>query len=404
MHAFEQCNSLEEISLGSYLTDIYQFNDIPKLKTATFDASINILQTPLFNDCPSLETVHFNADTFQNAYFSRAMLFSDCPNIKDLSFGDGPTNVPQSFMSGFTNLETIKLPGTIQTIDKGAFSQCSSLKTITNLNDLTLTSVGKQAFLNCFALTGSLTVTYDVEDETFRGCSNLAIEVTSSVKNIGKSAFESSGITKISFLNIESIPAKCFKNCAQLTTLEDLDKVTEISEESFYGCTGLTKIALPTQLTSVPTNAFRKCTGLTELTINDELLTIHSFAFAECNNLKTVNVNAESSKLKSVADYSFAACPCSIKFSENTYVSEQAFSSKIPTDQPAKDTDQSDDSPMLKDGAVIAIVVVIIVVVLAAGVVLLFFRKSDDGEGEDNEQRKELVSEEDEEQKDVAQV
>ena len=81
--------------------------------------------------------------------------------------------VGNSAFSGFTKLETIKIPNTVSEIDKRAFENCSSLNNVVIPDSVTI--IRGAAFLNCTSLTS---ISFGsgisaIEGECFKGCTAL---------------------------------------------------------------------------------------------------------------------------------------------------------------------------------------------------------------------------------------
>ena len=105
-------------------------------------------------------------------------------------------------------------------IGNGAFSLCTSLKSVTIPDSVT--SIGNTAFYACQNLT----------DVTIPG----------SVTSIGKSAFHS---------------------CYSLYSVTIQDGVNSIGDYAFEYCTSLTSMTIPGSVTSIGKSAFHGCTNLT---------------------------------------------------------------------------------------------------------------------------------------------
>ena len=114
------------------------------------------------------------------------------------------------------------IPGTVSSIEVGAFSSCTGLTSVTIPDSVT--SIGWGAFSDCTGLT--------------------SVVIPDSVTGIGNSAFS---------------------GCTGLTSVVIGNSVTTIGEYAFSGCTGLTSVTIPDSVTSIGWGAFSWCTGLTSV-------------------------------------------------------------------------------------------------------------------------------------------
>ena len=147
----------------------------------------------------------------------------------------------------------------VTSIGDYAFSQCSSLSSITIPNSVT--SIGEVAFSGCSSLT-SITIPNSVTSigaHAFNGCSSLAsVTIGNGVTSIGRFAFES---------------------CSSLTSVTIGNSVTSIESSAFYGCSSLTSITIPNSVTSIGAYAFYGCSSLTSITIPNSVTSIGFYAF-----------------------------------------------------------------------------------------------------------------------------
>ena len=126
-----------------------------------------------------------------------------------------------------------------------AFSQCTSITTVTIPNSVT--NIGIQAFWNCTSL--------------------ASVTIPNSVTSIGNNAFY---------------------GCISLTNVTIPDSVASIGDWVFYNCSSLTNATIPNHVTSIGMYAFSKCASLTSVTIPNGVTNIAQWAFSYCTNLTKV--------------------------------------------------------------------------------------------------------------------
>ena len=181
----------------------------------------------------------------------------------------------------------------VTSIGRNAFVQCTNLTNIEIPNSVT--SIGDHAFEGCSGLT-SVTIPNSVTSIgywAFDGCSSLTnIEIPNSVTSIGSSAFRGcTGLTSIEIPNsVTSIGDYAFRSCTGLTSIEIPSSVTSIGKKAFYNCTGLTSIEIPNSITKIEESTFQYCSDLTSIEIPNSITEIGEWAFYCCNNLRSVSI------------------------------------------------------------------------------------------------------------------
>ena len=161
------------------------------------------------------------------------------------------TNYDYSWNTPWYNrtVRNVVISSGVTTIGSSAFSNCSSLSTVTLPE--TLRTIGGSAFSSCNKL--------------------KSITIPDSVKAIGNSAFF---------------------NCANLSDITLGFGITTISSSLFSRCTNLENIILPEGIKTIEYYAFENCTNLQEVTIPASMISIATTAFQNCPCLTDIYYNA----------------------------------------------------------------------------------------------------------------
>lgn len=166
-----------------------------------------------------------------------------------------------------TNLHKIQMSKKLKYIGASAFSECNSLEAV----DLpeSVTYIGSNAFFNCrnAKITLGSNVDY-VGSASFYNCLNLQEIITlgNNIDKIHENAFASSGIEKIYIPNsVQNISGNAFNSCI---TLEEVvftseSKLERIGGHAFEGCVSLKEVHLPPSIKEIGSSAFRSCGSLT---------------------------------------------------------------------------------------------------------------------------------------------
>jgi hypothetical protein len=100
---------------------------------------------------------------------------------------------------------------------------------------------------------------------------------------------------------VTSIGTDAFYQCFNLTSVAVPDGVTRVSDYAFYQCSSLTNVALPNSVTNLGSYAFGSCSAVTNLTLSNNLTSIGANAFNSCFNLASVTIPKSPASLGSYA-------------------------------------------------------------------------------------------------------
>ena len=231
--AFESCSGLISISIPSSLKSIGEC---------------------AFGYCSSLTSIDVDPDnpnySSENGilYNKNKTILLQCPNGKT---GDLPP-----------------LPGTITTIEVGAFTECRGL-TGSLILPHSVKTIGPMAFAHCSGLTGSLIL-------------------PNSLKTIGSMAF-----------------FHCYGFTGNLALPNSLEVIESLAFTNCYGFTG--ELTLPGSVIIIERDAFAQCSGFTgNLTIPHSVIVIGHYAFADCGGFTGDLIIPNSVKM--IESGAFAKC------------------------------------------------------------------------------------------------
>lgn len=234
--------------------------------------------------------------------------FSDCTSLLTVSLPSTLTEMEPLVFSGDSALTTAVIPAGVTTIPSQAFCYCVSLQNVTIPEGVT--SIGDYAFYSNHSLT-SLTIPQSVTTiggHAFRMCDGLAsITLPDSMNYIGESCFRSdSSLTTITLpAGLTKIEAFTFRECPSLTTIVIPEGVTELGTNAFFKCYNLQSVSLPSTLTFVGYGCFAQDTMLASAVLPEGLTIIAPYAFSNCHNLPSVSL---PSTLDSIGRQAFFRC------------------------------------------------------------------------------------------------
>ena len=247
--------SLEKIGMEAFMGCV-------NLNSIVLPDNLNTINSYAFCET-GIASVHIKT-TLQN--WARA--FEGCEYLSDVRIDEGIKEIPNYAFNNCSSLSEIKLPSSLETLGRFAFSH-TALKSV-KIPD-TMTSLGG-AFINCAELT-QINIPDGVTElcpNEFNGCTSLEnIVLPAGLKTINSPyAFSETAIKTI------TIPAG----------------VKEISYGSFYGCDSLERVVFKGNITKIGELAFANCGSLKTLTPAEIKATIGRCAFSNCKSLKSVTL------------------------------------------------------------------------------------------------------------------
>lgn len=172
----------------------------------------------------------------------------------DVVVPDGVLQIADAFY-GNTEIESVKLPDSVEYISDHAFYGCEELLKVNIPKNIK--KIGEWAFFGCIKLKKiSIPAGAEVGSYTFSCCYKIK-EVS---------------------VDCENIPMSAFERCEKLEEVNLSENVKEIGPYAFYFCEALEDIKLPGSLETIGGSALRRI-GAKKLKLGENITTIGSLAF-----------------------------------------------------------------------------------------------------------------------------
>ena len=333
--AFSGCSNMNSLTIGNSVTSIggYVFygcnitnltigDSVTSIGEYAFE-SCSITKLTIGNALASISNYGFASCNINTVYYTGDI--DQWCNTQFRGFYSNPLTKAQRLYIDNELITDLVIPETVTEIKDYAFCCAAFLTSVTIPS--TVTSIGIDAFYNCYGLTGSLTIPYSVTfigDHAFQCCNNLSaiyytgdinqwcniyfggfysnplscasnlfidnelvtdLVIPETVSEIKSYAFEGAGcLNSLTISNsVTSIGDRAFGSCYNLTSLTIGDSVTSIGEHAFALCTRLAdSLIIPNSVTSIGYAAFSSCRNFTSLTIGNSVTSIGGVAFAGC--------------------------------------------------------------------------------------------------------------------------
>ena len=318
-YAFRECTNLEKVGLPDSIEFIrhHAFQDCTALKKIRLPASLKEMDHGVFMNCISLQG---SLDIPDGIVWIGEMCFADCGRLTEIHIPDSVISISPDAFNGCASLSELTLPGGIVYIGTGAFHGCTSLVSV-DVSDVSAASpdntqiqCGLQgfAFSDCSSLKtvkipGSVKT---VEPGAFSNCQLLGRII------LGE------GITSIG--GRSGLYCSVFSECQNLRTVELPTTLTRIGVYAFYGCKSLRNINIPESVREIDDGAFQGCESLSSIMIPESLTNLGEWAFYHCINLQgsvTVPVGVTL-----IGKYTFFECRIStVEIKGATRIKESAF-------------------------------------------------------------------------------
>ncbi len=247
--------------------------------TTSFDVPsfVRIICDGAFENCTSLEEVSIPSSVVEIQYHA----FRNCISLREIRLPNSVTGILWTTFTGCSSLKRIYVPSSITGITD-YFEDCTSISFEVDHNNRHYASkfgalfdksmkklfVGRSLVRNgCCIIPSSVTV---IGSYAFNKCTDLKkIIIPDSVNVIGDNAFN---------------------DCSSLNEVRIPDSVTVIGRCAFKGCTNLKKITIPNSVTEIGEWAFDDCKSLCEIYIPCSVKKIKSIT-----NSRTITIVVDDS-------------------------------------------------------------------------------------------------------------
>ena len=256
-------------------------------------------------------------------------------NVASAEIPDGVKQIVPGAFTGHTELKSVKLPPTLERINKKDFSGCTGLEGV-YITDLAAWCgvefesakanplyYAKKLYLNEKELI-YLDIPKGVEEIgqfAFYNCNRfMSVTMPPSVKSVGADAF--GGCSGLSAVNVSDLSAWCgikfanssanplyyaeklYLNGKEVIYLDILNGVESIGQYAFYNCNWFMTATIPQSVTSIGSSAFYGCTSIKSVSL-PETFSVKSVFPSSYENMTTVTIPANATE---IADSAFDGC------------------------------------------------------------------------------------------------
>lgn len=309
--AFMSCVSLEEIEFPSGVGAILDraFARCSSLQSVELPSGLSSIGMQAFMYCGRLSEITLPTDNYALIDLANAnMAFGYCTSLKEFTFTDMVSVIPENLFVGCTGLRKVTLSESIESIGRAAFAGCTRLQTVNLPLASGMDEIAAMTFANCSALQG--------------------ITIPSTVTTIGQGAFSGcASFTNIVLPNsVTTMHDSAFENCTSLREVQLSASLKSIPDMAFLGCENLLAIDIPNSVSSIGVMAFFNCFKLESAIFNDSVTTVKESAFANCINLTYLKTGKVLSSIGKNAFKSCTSLPF-IVFETSCTIGHNAFSS-----------------------------------------------------------------------------
>ena len=298
-YAFQNCEGLTSITIPNSLTSIgkYAFSSCSGLTTITIPDKVTSIGEQAFANCSGLTSITIPEKV--TSIGDQAFMY--CSSLESVIIGNGVTSIGFWAFESCSGLKSIDIGAGIQEVSWLPRNVSKITITISKDNPYLATD-SKAIFVKS---NGKLSLSKYISTDTTYDIPAAVNDIP--VTSIGDDAFMNcSGLTSITIpSSITSIGYRAFNGCSGLTAITIPDSVTSIEFGAFYGCARLTSVVIKGNITGIPDSCFGNCSNLTSIVLPASVTTIKNGAFSGCSKLTTIYVES-TSNATAITDLGFA--------------------------------------------------------------------------------------------------
>lgn len=164
--------------------------------------------------------VHYQGKTLHVSSIG-SYCFENCSNLMSVTIPNSIGTIGSGCFRGCTSLTNVTIPNSVGNVGSSCFSGCTSL-TIVRL-PIALNKLSESVFFGCTSLISiEMPTKYlaSIGSNCFYKCSSLtSINLPDRVQSLGSYCFQRSGLISINLPSNCKIGYKCFKDCANLSSV-----------------------------------------------------------------------------------------------------------------------------------------------------------------------------------------
>ena len=284
----------------------YAFAGMTALEKVILPSTLETIDYGAFFGCTSLKVV----EGIENVKFVNQGAFQYCALAGELNLDNAVAIANYAFAN--TNITSLNLPATLQSLGAYAFKSNTKLATVTI--DAEKIKIGQYAFENCSSLKSIAINASVIPAGTFYRCSALTnVTIGKDVSVIGEYAFLDTAISNFDVAS-ENKTFISRNNGAYLTDITGTKLLLVAPTTKSFEL-------YDDNITTVGNGAFSGCLHITSVTI-PSVTVVENFAFSECNILNSVNLG----DLTAIGSYAFEKTAVdSFRFKSGVSIGERAF-------------------------------------------------------------------------------
>lgn len=200
---------------------------------------------------------------------------------------EGITYIPGWAFSGCSNLKSIVIADSVQTIEREILKGCNSLEELTvPFIGHTINSLKNESVLGYF-------FGYDFSKPS---SGPWVLQYYNTAASAGGNAYRAyfyipSTLRKVTITKDTDLEFGAFYNVKSLTEINLPDTMTYIRQNAFYNCTGITDIDIPSSVIYIGLEAFSGCTNLAKVNVTD-LAAWCNIDFTKTNTVNSFDVTS----------------------------------------------------------------------------------------------------------------